>query len=223
MPLQWAGRQLSNSRRNADSARRSKPSPTAPAPRRGLRREAHERYATASLPRTRPTAPAGTVTMLSAWPTESCSSRARRLRCARCTAWRSRAARRSDCEAPSRRGASLASSPPALVARKTSATGASNASGTIHALCGPPGNIGQAVRAERVRRQTAHSRPPAPRATWRASERRSRSRSRGNRRTTQPSASASTTTAGRGASRPRRAPHRESCRASRTAPSRPHR
>lgn len=66
-------------------------------------------------------APACSVTALSAWPTESCSSRASRLRTARSAARFSAAASRSVGEGPSSTGAVRASSSPAAAAQSASA------------------------------------------------------------------------------------------------------
>lgn len=75
-----------------------------------------------SLSRTLRAAPAWRVTALSAWPTESCSSRASRLRTASSAARRSAAASRSSGVGPSRTGARFARSAPAAAAHPVRAT-----------------------------------------------------------------------------------------------------
>lgn len=71
---------------------------------------------------TRRAALAWSVTALSAWPTESCSSRASRLRTASSAARCSAAASRSAGVGPSSRGAQRASSAPQPAAQQTSAS-----------------------------------------------------------------------------------------------------
>ena len=75
-----------------------------------------------SLSRTRRAALAWRVTALRAWPTESCSSRASRLRTARSAARASAAASRSSGVGPSNAGAQRASSAPETAAQPASAS-----------------------------------------------------------------------------------------------------